>query len=130
MYIEEIFGTPINWTPDPIALWEENMRELWSDYKGATMFVVRNEDDGDIVGGFAVYNDNSDGIKGTFCSGWAGRHKRVPCDRIIKQIAKNYGDIYFKTDQRTAKILLEKIGKKVKKTDQFGYYIVRGDKNG
>lgn len=122
MRIEKIFGPLLNWNQDPIALWEENMHEPWSDYNGSDMFVVLDGDD--IVGGFSVYNDDSDGIKGTFCSGWAGRHKKVPCDRIIKQIAKNYGDLYFKTDQRTAKILLEKIGKKVKNTERFGYYIV------
>lgn len=122
MRIEKIFGPLLNLNQDPIALWEENMHEPWSDYNGSDMFVVLDGDD--IVGGFSVYNDDSDGIKGTFCSGWAGRHKKVPCDRIIKQIAKNYGDLYFKTDQRTAKILLEKIGKKVKNTERFGYYIV------
>lgn len=105
-------------------LWEENMHEPWSDYHGSDMFVVL--DSGDIVAGFAIYNDNSDGIKGVFCSGWAGRHCGVPTDRIIKQITSNFGDVYFKTDQRTAKILLEKIGKKVKITDRFVYYIVKG----
>lgn len=105
-------------------LWEENMREPWADYNGSDMFVVL--DGGDIVGGFAVYQDESDDIKGTFCSGWAGRHRGVPTDRIIKQIASNVGDLYFKTDQRTAKILLEKIGKMVKKTERFCYYIVKG----
>ena len=125
MYIEHLFGTPVAWQPDPIALWEENMHELWSDYKGSDMFIVRTEDAGDIVGGFAVYQDSSDGIKGHFCSGWAGRHKKVPVEKIIKQIALNYGDLYFKTDQRTAKILLEKIGEKVKTTDRFVYYIVK-----
>lgn len=104
-------------------LWEENMHEPWSDYHGSDMFVVL--DDSDIVGGFAVYQDNSDGIQGHFCSGWAGRHRGVPTDRIIRQIATNFGDLYFKTDQRTAKILLEKIGEKVKTTDRFVYYIVK-----
>lgn len=125
MYIEELFGTPVDWNPDPISLWEENMHEPWSDYKGSTMFIVRTEDTGEIVGGFAVYRDNSDGIKGIFCSGWAGRHKKVPCDKIIKQIALNFGDLYFKTDKRAAKFLLEKIGKRVKTTDRFVYYIVK-----
>ena len=106
------------------SLWEENMREPWSDYNGSDMFVVL--DGGDIVGGFAVYQDESDGIKGHFCSGWAGRHRGVPTDRIIKQIVSNVGDLYFKTDRRTAKILLEKIGKRVKMTERFGYYIVKG----
>lgn len=104
-------------------LWEENMHEPWSDYNGSDMFVVL--DDGEIVGGFAVYLDDPDGIKGTFCSGWAARHRGVPTDRIIKQIAKNYGDLYFKTDKRTAKILLLKIGKLVKNANGFGYYIVK-----
>lgn len=104
-------------------LWEENMKELWSDYNGSDMFVV--VDNEEIVAGFAVYADKSDGICGVFCSGWAGRHKKVPTAKIIKQIAKNYGDLYFKTDQRTAKILLEKIGEKVKTTDRFVYYIVK-----
>ena len=103
-------------------LWEESMKEPWFVYDKADMFVVLHDEK--IVGGFAVYRDDSEGVKGLFCSGWAGRHKKVPCDRIIKQIAKNYGDLYFKTDQRTAKILLEKIGKKVKNTERFGYYIV------
>lgn len=107
-------------------LWEENMHEPWSDYNGSNMFVVNDEYD--IVGGFAVYQDESDGIKGIYCSGWAGRHKKVPCDRIIKQIAYNVGDVYFKTDKRPAKFLLEKIGKRVKTTDRFVYYIVKGVK--
>lgn len=104
-------------------LWEENMHEPWSDYNGSDMFVVNHL--GEIVGGFAVYADKSDGICGVFCSGWAGRHKKVPVAKIIKQIALNYGNLYFKTDQRTAKILLEKIGEKVKTTDRFVYYIVK-----
>ena len=109
---------------EAIDRWEENMHESWSDYDGADMFIVINNNE--IVGGFAVYQDESDGIAGVFCSGWAARHKKVPADRIIKQIALNVGDLYFKTDQRTAKILLEKIGEKVKITDRFVYYIVRG----
>ena len=125
MYIEELFGTPVAWNPDPIALWEEHMHELWSDYKGADMFIVRDENTGDILGGFAVYKDESDGINGLFCSGWAKHGAKVPTARIIKQIVKNTGDLYFKTDQRTAKILLEKIGERVKTTPRFVYYIVR-----
>lgn len=106
-------------------LWEENMHEPWVDYNGSDMFVVL--DGGEIVGGFAVYLDDSDGIVGTFCSGWAKHHAHVPTDRIIKQIVSNVGPVYFKTDQRPAKILLEKIGKKVKTTDRFVYYIVKGE---
>lgn len=122
MHIHPMLSLSLDGKSIAQQLWEENMHEPWSDYNGSDMFVVLDGDD--IVGGFSVYCDDSDGIKGTFCSGWAGRHKKVPCDRIIKQIAKNYGDLYFKTDQRTAKILLEKIGKKVKNTERFGYYIV------
>jgi len=105
-------------------LWEENMHEPWANYNGSDMFVVL--DGGDIVGGFAVYNDDSDGIAGTFCSGWAKHHAHVPTDRIVKQIASNVGDLYFKTDQRPAKFLLEKIGKKIKTVGRFGYFIVKG----
>lgn len=120
MHIEYAFDNPT-----AVALWEQNMRESWADYKGADMFVVRTDNTGDIVGGFAVYHDESDGVVGNFCSGWAQHGAKVPTDRIIKQIAINTGDLYFKTDQRTAKILLEKIGEKVKTTDRFVYYIVR-----
>ena len=102
------------------------MHESWENYDGSDMFVVN--DKGDIVGGFAIYKDESDGVCGIFCSGWAARHKKVPCAKIIEQIAMNVGDVYFKTDKRTAKILLEKIGKKVKITDRFVYYIVRKTK--
>ena len=124
MKIFSIFSLTDNGKRLAKELWEENMHELWDDYNNSDMFVVN--DKGDIVGGFSVYSDESDGISGIFCSGWAGRHRKVPTADIIKQIALNVGDLYFKTDQRTAKILLEKIGKKVKTTDRFVYYIVRG----
>lgn len=120
MFIQRVLGIPTKC----VLLWEENMKEPWSDYDGSDMFVVIDNDD--IVGGFAVYRDESDGISGVFCSGWAGHHKHVPTDEIIKQIAKNTGDLYFKTDKRTAKVLLEKIGTKVKTTGEFCYYIVKG----
>ena len=123
MHIHSIMTLTNNGRTLAKQLWEENMHEAWADYNGSDMFVVL--DGGDIVGGFAVYQDDSDGVKGIFCSGWAGRHRGVPTDRIIKQIANNVGDLYFKTDQRTAKILLEKIGKRVKTTDRFVYYIVK-----
>lgn len=113
-----------------VSLWELNMvGEKFSDYTGADMFVLYNTEScpEEILGGFAVYRDDSDGIYGIFCSGWAARHKKVPVAQVIKQIAKNYGDLYFKTDKRPAKILLEKIGKKVKTTDRFVYYIVKDD---
>lgn len=124
MTIEQVFDN----IPSAIDLWEQNMHESWNDYKGADMFVVI--DQGEIVGGFAVYRDDSEGVKGLFCSGWAGRHKKVPCDRILQRLADTVGDILFKTDQRAAKFLLEKIGQKVKNTERFGYYIIRGNKNG
>lgn len=124
MKIFSIFSLTDNGKRLAKELWEENMHEPWKDYDGSDMFVVN--DKGDIVGGFSIYSDESDGISGVFCSGWAGRHRKVPTADIIKQIALNVGDLYFKTDQRTAKILLEKIGKKVKTTDRFVYYIVRG----
>ena len=126
MHIQTILSLSPNNNALAQRLWEENMHEPWADYKGADMFVVRTDNTDDIVGGFAVYHDESDGIVGNFCSGWAQHGAKVPTDRIIKQIAMNTGDLYFKTDQRTAKILLEKIGKKVKFTDRFVYYIVKG----
>lgn len=125
MYIEQLFGTPIGWNPDPIFLWAENMHEPWDAYNGADRFVVRDETSGDILGGFAVYNDESDGIRGLFCSGWAKHGAHVPTDRILKQLVKNVGPVYFKTNKRTAKILLEKIGERVKNTERFVYYIIK-----
>lgn len=121
MQIQQIISDPV-----AIDLWEENMHEPWADYIGADMFVVR--DKGEIVGGFAVYRDDSDGVKGLFCSGWAKHGAHVPTGRILKQLAKTVGDVFFKTDQRTAKILLERIGEKVKTANGFGYYIVKGQK--
>lgn len=110
------------------VLWEENMKEPWTDYAQADKFVVM--DNNEIVGGFAVYRDDSDGIKGLFCSGWAKHGARVPTDKILKQLVSSVGAVYFKTDKRTAKILLEKIGKRVKTTNRFVYYVIRGNKNG
>lgn len=109
-------------------LWEESMQEPWFVYDKADMFSVLH--DNKIVGGFAVYRDNSDGVYGLYCSGWTARHSGVPADRILLQLASCVGDVYFKTDQRAAKFLLEKIGKRVKTTDRFVYYIIRGSKNG
>ena len=111
---------------DPAILWEMHMHEPWDDYAAADKFIV--VDSGDIVGGFAVYWDESDGIAGHFCSGWAERHRKVPTDRIIRQIVSNVGDLYFKTDKRTAKILLEKIGERVKNVGRFWYFIIKGVK--
>ena len=111
-----------------VELWEENMVEPWASYNGADMFIV--ESNGLIVGGFAVYHDKSEGVEGTFCSGWTARHSGVPSDRILRKLVDNVGDVYFKTARRTAKFLLEKIAKKVKTTDRFVYYVIRGNKNG
>lgn len=109
-------------------LWEDNMQEPWSVYDKADMFAVLHEDE--IVGGFAVYRDDSEGVKGLFCSGWTARHSKVPADRILQRLADSVGDVLFKTDKRPAKFLLEKIGKKVKNTERFVYYIIRGNQNG
>ena len=114
---------PSETVPYAKRLWEENMHEPWADYLAADKFIV--EDAGDIVGGFAVYRDDSDGISGLFCSGWAKHGAHVPTGRILKQLAKTVGGVYFKTDQRTAKILLERIGEKVKTANGFGYYIIK-----
>ena len=45
-------------------LWEDYMQEPWFVYNKADMFVVMHDEK--ILGGFAVYRDDSDGIKG-FC---------------------------------------------------------------
>jgi uncharacterized membrane protein len=105
------------------VLWEDNMLEPWDDSALADKFVVVDADG--IVGGFAVYWDESDGIAGHYCSGWAKHGAHVPTDRILKQLVSNVGDVYFKTDKRTAKILLEKIGKRVKNVGRFGYFNIR-----
>lgn len=107
----------------PRILWEENMHEPWDDYAAADKFIVVDGDE--IVGGFAVYWDDSDGIAGHYCSGWAKHGAHVPTGRILQQLAKTVGDVYFKTDKRTAKILLEKIGERVKNVGRFGYFIVK-----
>lgn len=109
---------------DAKRLWEENMHEPWADYAAADKFVV--EDGGEIVCGFAVYWDSDEGIVGHYCSGWAKHGAHVPTARIIKYLADSVGEVYFKTDKRTAKILLERIGEKVKTANGFGYYIIKG----
>lgn len=129
MLILHLFNEHREWEGNsPAFLWEANMREPWSDYTAADKFIV--VDGADIVGGFAIYWDESDDVAGHFMSGWAARHRGVPVADIINRAVENVGDLFFKTDQRTAKILLEKIGKKVKKTDRFVYYVIRGNKNG
>ena len=105
-------------------LWEESMKEPWFVYDKADMFVVLHDEK--IVGGFAVYRDDSEGVKGLFCSGWAARHSKVPIEAILQQLVRNVGDVYFKTRRRAAKFLLEKIAEKVKNTERFCYYIIRG----
>ena len=105
------------------VLWEDNMLEPWDDYALADKFVVVDSDG--IVGGFAVYWDESDGIAGHYCSGWTKHGAHVPTGRILKQLVENVGDVYFKTDKRTAKILLEKIGRRIKNVGRFGYYKAR-----
>ena len=108
------------------TLWEDNMLEPWDDYALADKFVVVDGDG--IVGGFAVYWDESDGIAGHFCSGWAKHGAHVPTAQILQRLADMIGDVYFKTDKRTAKILLEKIGKRVKNVGRFGYFIMKREK--
>ena len=105
------------------VLWEDNMLEPWDDYALADKFVVMHDDE--IVGGFAVYWDESDGIAGHFCSGWAKHGAHVPTARILQQLVANIGDVYFKTDKRTAKILLEKVGTRIKNVGRFGYFIIK-----
>lgn len=111
--------------PEYIRLWEENMREPWADYDGADRFIVRHGDD--IVGGFAIYWDESDGVAGNFMSGWAERRRGVPVDKIIQRAADNVGELYFKTPHRHVKIILNKLGEHVKNEGAFAYYKVKGE---
>lgn len=110
------------------SLWESNMAEPWSVYDKADMFAVI--DGNKILGGFAVYRDDSEGVKGLFCSGWTARHSKVPCGRILQRLADSVGDVYFKTRKLAAKILLEKIAERVKNSERFVYYVIRGSQNG
>lgn len=109
-------------------LWEDYMQEPWFIYNKADMFVVMHDEK--ILGGFAVYRDDSDGIKGLFCSGWTARRSKVPADRILQRLADTVGDVFFKTRKRAAKFLLEKIAQRVKNTERYCYYIIRGNQNG
>lgn len=114
-------------TPDIIRLWEENLGESWHDYLNATKF-VQYDDNGNIIAGFAVYWDESDGISGHFVSGWSARKNIKSVIGVIQHLANRLGEIYIKTDKRQMKIISEKIGKKVKNAGRFVYYIIEGGK--
>lgn len=108
-------------------LWEQNMKEPWSDYDLADKFVQKNEQ-GQIIGGFAVYYDESDGVCGNFISGWSVR-KNPSVLQVIQQVADLLGEVYIKTDKRQMKIFSYKIGKLVKNAGRFSYFIVKGKQN-
>lgn len=113
-------------SPEIIRLWEENMQEPWSDYDKATKFIQKNQK-GEIIGGFAVYWDDSDGVAGHFISGWSARKNISSIMGVIKHLANQLGEIYIKTDKRQMKIVAGKLGDVVKKQGQFWYYIIKGD---
>lgn len=113
-------------TPQHISLWEQNLGELWSTYGKATKFAQYN-DDGDINAEFAVYYDESDGVKGNFVSGWSARHNLDSVIHVIKYLANLLGEIYIKTEKRQVKIIGYKLGKLVKNTGRFSYFIIRGE---
>lgn len=112
-------------TPEIISLWEENMKENWNDYKEATKF-VQKDTQGKIIGGFAVYWDNSDGIEGNFISGWSSRKNLESIEYVINRLASDLGEIFIKTNKRQMRIVANKLGEFVKKQGEFLYYIVRG----
>lgn len=114
-------------TPEIIRLWEQNLGEPWHDYLNATKF-VQYDDNGNIIGGFAVYWDESDGVAGHFVSGWSARKNIKSVIGVIQHLAGRLGEIYIKTDKRQMKIISEKIGKKVKNAGRFSYYIIKGGK--
>ena len=111
-------------TPIVKSLWEDNMQEPFSDYDLADKFIQLN-DSGEIVGSFAVYYDESDDVCGNFVSGWSAR-KNPHVMEILQMIADYLGEVYVKTDKRQMKIILHKIGKMVKNTDRFVYFIIKG----
>lgn len=112
-------------TPEIISLWEENMKENWNDYKEATRF-IQKDSQGKIIGGFAVYYDESDGIYGNFISGWSARKNIHSVEAVIQHLANQLGEIFIKTNKRQMRIVANKLGEFVKKQDEFLYYIVRG----
>ncbi len=115
-------------TPEIIRLWEQNLGEPWHDYLNATKF-VQYDDNGNIIAGFAVYWDESDGVAGHFVSGWSARKNIKSVIGVIQHLATRLGGVYIKTDKRQMKIISEKIGKKVKNAGRFAYYIIEGVNN-
>ena len=114
-------------TLEIIRLWEQNLGEPWQDYLNATKF-VQYDDNGNIIAGFAVYWDESDGVVGHFVSGWSARKNLKSVIGVIQHLATRLGSVYIKTDKRQMKIISEKIGKKVKNAGRFVYYIIEGGK--
>ena len=112
-------------TLEVINLWEQNMDEKWSDYQNATKFIQRDKDN-NIIAGFAVYYDESDGVCGNFISGWSARKNLSSVEYVINHLANELGEIYIKTNKRQMRIIANKLGKLVKKSGDFLYYIVRG----
>lgn len=112
-------------TPEIITLWEENMHEKWSDYAQATKFIQKNPQ-GKIIGGFAVYWDNSDDVQGNFVSGWSARKNLGSVECVIQHLANQLGEVFIKTNKRQMQIVANKLGEFVKKQGEFLYYIVRG----
>jgi hypothetical protein len=112
-------------TPEIIALWEENMKENWDDYAQATKFIQKNSQ-GQIIGSFAVYWDDSDGVQGNFISGWSARKNLESVEAVIQHLANQLGEIFIKTNKRQMQIVANKLGELVKKQGEFLYYIVRG----
>lgn len=112
-------------TPEIIALWEENMKEKWSDYAQATKFIQKDAQ-GKIIGSFAVYWDDSDGVQGNFVSGWSARKNLESVEAVIQHLANQLGEIFIKTNKRQMQIVANKLGELVKKQGEFLYYIVRG----
>ena len=93
-------------TLEIIRLWEQNLGEPWQDYLNATKF-VQYDDNSNIIAGFAVYWDESDGVAGHFVSGWSARKNLKSVIGVIQHLAGRLGEIYIKTDKRQMKIISE-----------------------
>lgn len=113
-------------TPEIIRLWEQNLGEPWHDYLNATKF-VQYDDNGNIIAGFAVYWDESDGVAGHFVSGWSDRKNIKSVIGVIQHLAGRLGVVFIKTNKRQLKIICEGLGRMIKSHDGYNYYKIEGN---
>ena len=125
MIIQRVFKE----TPEIRRLWEDNMQEKWDEYDKATKFIQKNAS-GEIIGGFAIYHDNSDGVVGNFISGWSIRKNLESVEAVIQTAADAMGEIFIKTQKREMKWVAGRMGEVVQICGSFAYYKVKGNRHG